>query len=235
MLSAKSVVVVKAYIYAALCLILFISGCDSARRDAFIAFLDDNIVNRQELSVPIIDNQQRQPIGEKYTSQYLILQNFYVNTVQKIVSDLNQQSEALSSLPTPDKYELLNAFYLTSVNLSAKLENDLAAANAAKDKVDQPAKLKLVYDKAYEKVVTSSASVLKELCTASVELAEAKMAIALFAREHSRYISVVDGGFEVKNKIVHQQFQPLLDTGSNAVDAFASAQRKLYHLGQGVN
>ena len=148
--------------------IFLLTGCggnDAAQRKAFASFLQTRILDKPGLHVPQLTRAESASFG-RYASQYAIITNFN-QTLDQSVSPKLASAMSASSITsiedlTTQKTQLLSA-KATIDAVNGALGGDLAKAEAAHVNLTQPADVKLVFDKAFDRTVTQPANAFKAI------------------------------------------------------------------------
>jgi hypothetical protein len=117
--------------------------------------------------------------------------------------------------------------------LRAALDGELAKADAAHAALTEPADLKVIYDKAYERTVTAPAQAVKDIFPALDSALRAAQDLADFLDKHKDAIKINGGMVQASDPKLVNEINRLITALSGNGQAVLEAQRKLQTLIQG--
>lgn len=156
----------RANISSAILVALVLAGCGSgeaAQRTAFVEFLKTRVLDKPGVHVPQLTDDERTSFGH-YADDYVVISDFN-KTLNESVSPRLKGAMTTGSITSLEdvvtRRTQLEAARTAMTAMAGALGGDLARADAAHAKLDQPAEVKAVYDKAYDRLVTQPAAALK--------------------------------------------------------------------------
>jgi hypothetical protein len=216
----------------ALALMMATAACfdkEPAQRKAFITFLQTRIIDKPGLHVPIMSEQDVADLG-RYADHYRVLNGFHHQLDLKVSKDLQRAASA----GRPKSLEELRnqrALFpmLTSTMTALRTELDKAEADAetARKALKQPADLKFVYDKAFERMGTIPARGFRELFPLVDAMLPAIGAVAVFLDEHRDTVELRGNQVTAKDAAVRDKLAALLDNAQTMSAGAAAGQQKL--------
>lgn len=145
---------------------ILLTGCgggETTERAAFAGFLHTRVLDKPGMHVPQLTDAERTSFGH-YADDYAVIADF-----NKAMSD--SVSPKLTAAVTAGSITSLEDVVARRAQLEAAktgigamggaLGGEIAKADAAHAKLDQPAELKPVYDQAYDRLVTQPAAAFK--------------------------------------------------------------------------
>lgn len=146
--------------------VLLAPGCgsgDTGQRKAFVDFLQTRVLDKPGMHVPQLTADERASFGD-YADDFAIITDFN-KTMNDSVSPKLAAAVGAGSIASLEDVVAHRAQLQTAKTgmaaMSRALDADIARADAAHGKLDQPADLKQVYDKAYDRLVTQPATAFK--------------------------------------------------------------------------
>ncbi|KQO27316.1 DUF3053 family protein [Acidovorax sp. Leaf78] len=211
---------------------LTLNGCSSepGERKAFIEFLQTRVLNTQRAAVPQLNEQQRKAFGA-YAAHYDIITAFNqemneapltrmmnalqnTRTLPQLIAKRTQVNELLAHLPQAQK------------EVQARLDR----ANAAKKALTQPDDLRVVYDAAFDKLVTQLAALMLQLLPATQGMLAATMELVTYVEQNPKEVSFVGSNVQATTQASLDKVNVLLkklETEAAAVAKMETALRKL--------
>jgi hypothetical protein len=169
--------------------VLFLAGCggnDQQQRTAFISFLQTRIVDKPGIHVPTLTDEERASFGP-YAEQYAIITDFNKAMDESVSPKLAAAMSAGSIRSLADAVanrEKLQAAKSSINAMNGALGDSVARADAAHAKLEQPADLKGVYDKAYDRLVTQPAAAFKDIAPVMDTVLGQAIDLGKFLDEH---------------------------------------------------
>jgi hypothetical protein len=221
----------------AFCLVLLaLAGCDdeASERRAFIDFLQEHIVARPGVHLVLMKPDMAKSFG-RYASQYQPILDFHANLdlhPLESVARLKGQISDLSDL-VAHRGEL-KTLRDAVPNMIATVEQKLAAIDAAHAAMQQPADLKEVYDKAYDRLVTRPATLMLKMLRLMPSSLDAMMALADYAADNVKDIRVRGMGGTSDDPVVERHIQELAEAMHRNDGAVDELKRQLQALLNGT-
>jgi hypothetical protein len=234
MITSKRAAVAAALISFA----LLLAGCfgqEPAQRKAFIEFLQTRIIDKPGLHIPIMSDQDVANFGP-YADQYRIMNGFHHRLDAAIAKDFARAMQIGSPRSVEDLVQhraLLPTITQGMAKMKTAIEKALADADAAHAALKQPPDLKVVYDKAYEHMVTKPANVFRELIPIMVSGLPVIEKLAAFLDEHRNAIEYRGGMPFTRDARMRPQLDALLQEAVKVSEASAEGKRKLRLMAEG--
>ena len=219
-------------------IVVLTAGCfdkEPEQRKAFITFLQTRIIDRPGLRIPILSDKDISDLGP-YADHYRVLNGFHHRLDTTISKDLQRAAQfgrpkSLEELRS--QRALIPVMTDTMAKLKAELAKAEADADAAHKSLKQPPDLKIVYDKAYERMVTAPARLFRDL----MPLVEAVLppigTLAAFLDDNRGTIELKGNQIAVKNAAVRAKLAALIDEVTKLGQAVTDGQRKLQAFATG--
>jgi hypothetical protein len=232
--------VVRFSILVALTLLpIVLSGCEdkeATQRKAFVDFLQTRILDRPGARLPQLTTEETAHLGE-YAKQYAIIEDFN-KTMDASVN--GQMKDAIARGAVRSLRELISRrddiekARDSIIQMGTTLETALAAADAAHAKLTQPADLKPVYDKAYDRLVTSLAKTFREdmMPVVTSSLADV-LKVSDYLTEHNTQIAFSGNNVQVKDAKTQTELNMLLSQLNGHSQDMMEAQRKFMSAAYG--
>jgi len=129
---------------------------EATQRKAFMDFLQTRILDKQGLHVPQPTEEETKSFGP-YAKDYAVITDFSLG-MDKSISAPMQQVMQKGVIRSIDEIQTRRADLIAAMEgmraLRAALDQQVAKADAAHQALNEPAELKAVFDKAYDRTVT---------------------------------------------------------------------------------
>ena len=234
MIASKRAAVIAAIVSIA----LLLAGCfgqEEAQRKAFIEFLQTRIIDKPGLHIPIMSDQDITNLGP-YADHYRVMNGFHHRLNAALSSDLARAMQIGSPRSLEDLVRhraLLPVVTQAMTKMKTEIDKALAEADAAHAKLQQPPDLKVVYDKAYDRMVMRPANVFRELIPTMVSGLPVIETIAAFLDEHRDAIEYRGGMPYTRDARLRPQLEMLMQEGAKVAEASAEGKRKLQAVAEG--
>ena len=206
---------------------------ETNQRKSFIKFLDD-INSRAGVHYPVPTPTDEKAFGP-YLQQYVIILDFnkdmkarmdeFVAQIMKLGYGPTSTSRTIEQIAAAPQ-DLLAA--KGAVNkMGQDIEMELAKVNAERTALKQPDDLKVVYDKTFERLVTTPALAMKKSATAFDVAIDASMKLADYINSHRNKLSVTGIQIQAKDQRTLDEIRPLLKAQQDAGERFQAAQRNV--------
>ncbi|WP_442678830.1 DUF3053 family protein [Sphingomonas sp. ASY06-1R] len=218
--------------------LLALSSCgsgDAVERKRFVDFLQTRIIDKPGIHVPQLTADERAAFGD-YANQYAIITDFHNTLNEAIVPKMKAAAEAgqIRSLQdVVDHREELQTARAGMRALSGALGADLARADAAHGKLSQPAELKAVYDKAYDRVVTSPAAALKNIAPVADKVLGQALDLGNYIEAHRSEVQVSGSMIRTSNPAVQDAINSRLQALQGSQQAAQAAQQEMQSVAFG--
>ncbi|MCK9918456.1 DUF3053 domain-containing protein [Microbacteriaceae bacterium K1510] len=219
-------------------LALATAGCfdkEPEQRQAFIKFLQTRIIDKPGLHIPILSDQEAADIGP-YAKHYNVMKGFHNRLDDSLSKDLRKIADASaprSMEELRDKHAIVSALKRDMGTLTTELDKAEAEADAAHKALEQPADLKVVYDKAYEHMVTKPAQTFREILPIMTAGLPAIEELANYLDEHSDTVELHGNGITVKDAGARAKLASLIDAAAAAGKKSEEGKRKLRAMAEG--
>jgi hypothetical protein len=231
-------VIRRVLVGAALLVSLGLAACgddETTQRKAFLEFLQTRIVEKPGVHVPKPSEEETKAFGD-YAKHYAVILSFNEG-LDKNVSARVQQVFQHGMVRSLDELTTRRADIATVIEgmraLRAALDAELAKADAAHAALKQPDELKAVYNKAYEKTVTSPATAFKDAFPAMDAAFQATQNLANFLDRHRDAIKINGGSVQTSDAKLTTELNGLINALNQNGQAVLEAQRKLQAVIQG--
>lgn len=212
---------------------LLLAGCgggnEGQQREAFASFLQTRIVDKPGIHVPQLTEEERAQFGS-YADDYAIITDFNEAMDKSISPKLTSAMSAgsirfLSDVVT--RRADLQAARAGINEMGSALSGALAEADAAHAKLDQPADLKLVYDKAYDRLVTQPASAFRDIVPVMDKVLGEAIDLGTYIDEHRGSVRVSGPMIETGDPAIQSAINEKLRTLQSNQQAVQAAQARM--------
>ena len=227
-----------AVLAALVTLALGLAGCfgqEPAQRKAFIEFLQNRIINKPGLHIPIMSDQDVANFGP-YADQYRIMNGFHHRLNAAISTDFARAMQIGSPRSLDELVQhraMLPIVRQGMTKMKTEIDKALAEADAAHMALKQPPDLKAVYDEAYDHMVTKPANVFREIIPIMESGLPVIEKIAAFLDEHRSAIEYRGGMPFTRDASLRPQLDALMQEGAKVAEASAEGKRKLRAMAEG--
>ena len=205
------------------------------QRAAFITFLQTRIIDKPGLHIPIMSDKEIADLGP-YADQYRIMNGLHHRLDESISKDLRKVADASAPRSLEelrDKRAIVSTLKNDMAILTVELDKVEADTDPARTALQQPADLKVVYDKAYERMVTIPAKTFRELLPIMAKGLPAVEELAIYLDEHRDTIELQGGRAAVKDAKVRAKLAALIEAAAEAGKSSEEGKRKLRAMGEG--
>jgi hypothetical protein len=215
-----------------------VAGCfgqEPAQRQAFIEFLQKRIIDKPGLHIPIMSDQDVANFGP-YADQYRIMNGFHHRLNAAISGDLAkamQIGNPRSLEDLADHRDFISIMSKSMAKMKGELDAALSEADAAHAALKQPADLKVVYDAAYDHMVTKPANVFRELIPMMLSGLPAIENLATFLNEHRNVIEYRGGMPIIRDASLRPQLAELIQGAVKSAEISERGKRKLRAMAEG--
>lgn len=208
---------------------------EAEQRTAFIAFLQTRVLDKPGLRVPTPTAEEKTSFGD-YAQHYAVITDFNEGmnqSVSKPMGDVMAKGALRSISDLASRRDDLKAAKDGLGGLRSALDQQVAKADAAHAKLKQPDDLKQVYDKAYDKTVTTPAATFKEVFPALDTVFDSALAIGDFLEKNKSKIQVSGSSVTVTDPAVQAELNNMLQQLNGQSAAINAAQRKMQAMVRG--
>lgn len=218
--------------------VFFLSGCgdsEPTERKAFMAFLQARIIDKAGVRVPKPNAEERKAWG-RYAAHYDVILNFHQTLDEKIAKPMAgemQRGRMQTMQDLVDRYAEMKSVYANLQRFEPLLNEELARADQARQALTQPADLKSVYDKAFERSVRTPVNSLKEALPSTVATLKAALELGDFLIANREKIKVRGIMIEATDPAMQRDVQTRLSALQELQKKSQEAQRRLQSLASG--
>lgn len=186
---------------------------ETSQREAFIGFLQNDVLAKKGTRVPALTSEMRQNFGD-YAAQYDIITQFH-ETMNAAVAKPMQEVMARA---TPGSIEEIvkrrgdiEAVRSGMAKMRDALEQATAAAGQARAALKQPNDLAPVYARAYDKLVTQPSAAFRDIFPVSDDATASVLALADLIDRNRSAIMLNGSMVEVSDPKLRASLQSLMD------------------------
>lgn len=216
---------------------LFLAGCGGNReqqRTAFIEFLQTRVLDKPGVHVPKLSDEDRSRFGP-YADDFAIITDFNKAMDQSVSPKMSAAMSAGSISSLGDVVANRAKLQTAKEGIAAMggaLDKTLAQADAARAKLDQPADLKPVYDKAYDRLVTQPATAFKGIVPVMDTVLGQAIDLGKYLDEHRASVRVsgpmVETGDPALQSAINEKLRAL-QANQQAVQAAQTRMREVIY------
>ena len=226
--------------FVALCLgvAMLLAGCGSkepAQRAAFIEFLQTRILDKPGLHVPQLTDEEKGKLGD-YASHYAVIADFNSGmdaAVGKPMNELISKGQIRSISDVVARRADIKTVQDGMVALRTALDRQQATADQAHAALKQPDDLKVVYDKAYDRTVTTPAATFREVFPAIDATLAQTLKIAGFLDANAAKVKISGATVQVSDAATLAEFNGMAQALQQRGAELQNAQRKLQAMVRG--
>jgi len=208
---------------------------EAEQRAAFIEFLQTRVLDKPGLRVPTPSEEQKTSFGD-YAKHYAVITDFNEGmnkSVSQPMGEVMAKGALRSIADLSSRRDDLKAAKDGLAGLRSALDQQLAKADAARAQLKQPDDLKQVYDKAYEKTVTTPSATFKEVFPALDTVFDSALAIGDFMEKNKSKIQVSGSSVAVTDPAVQAELNKMLQQLNGQSAAINAAQQKMQAVVRG--
>ncbi|NHZ63384.1 DUF3053 family protein [Massilia sp. CCM 8694] len=218
-------------------LALGIAGCSSEpkERAAFIAFLQTRIIDKPGVHVPRLTPEEEKSFGA-YSKHFAVISDYNKTIDTKVEQPLRnvtgmRMPRTIADLPA--WRENMLTLRKTSVQVRNTIDTEQAAAGVKRVALKQPDDLRMVFDKAYGRIVSDPGNGVKDMLTALESMIDSAEKLTAFMDAHKAQIRLNGAMAEVDDQKVLDEMNVLMKDMNAGNAKVAQAQRKLNALVSG--
>ncbi|MBV1692502.1 DUF3053 domain-containing protein [Novosphingobium sp. G106] len=211
---------------------LCLAGCvaNDARQSAeFSKFLQARVLDKPGVHVPQLTDDERTSFGH-YAEQYAVITDFNKAMDQSVSPKLTAAMQAGSITSIGDLSARLAQLKEAKAGINAMesaLGEHVARADAAHAKLEQPADLKPVYDKTYDRLVTQPAAALKSIAPVMNKVLDQAIDLGSYIDQHRASVRISGPMIETGDPAVQSAINEKLQTLQTNQQAVQAAQSRL--------
>lgn len=229
----------QAKIVSAILATLLLAGCgasETAQRAAFVDFLKTRVLDKPGIHVPRLTDAERSSFGQ-YADDYAVITDFNKAMDESVSPKLTAAVTAGSITSLEDvvtRRAQLEAAR-TGINaMAGALGGDIAKADAARAKLDQPAEVKAVYDKAYARLVTQPAVAFKGIVPVMNTVLGEAVDLGKYIDAHRSAVRLSGSTVEASDPAVRAAINQRLQALQSSQQAVQAAQMRMQSVVYGA-
>jgi hypothetical protein len=157
--------------------VMLVAACgnEEAQRQAFIEFLQKNVIDRKSNNIMVPTQKQREQFGD-YASHYDIIVDFNKSVGEVAGKQLDGMVRDLmaamkQNVDAEARKALMSKFDELFQQINKKIDDELSRAEERLADLDQPDDLKAVYIQAFERTVRTPGRIIREMVSLTTEMA----------------------------------------------------------------
>ncbi|AYD63909.1 DUF3053 domain-containing protein [Achromobacter sp. B7] len=217
---------------AALPLVLAACGDkEPEQRAAFIQYLQTRIVDKPGVRVPKLTDEEQKSFGD-YAAHYAVITDFNagMDASVKPLSGIIQKGAMRSLNDIVTRREDMKAAQQSLSDMGVALKDQQTKADAAHAQLKQPADLKTVYDKAYEKTVSLPADTFRDVLPQLNATFDSGLKIADYVEAHKAQIEISGPIVKVNDPAVQTELNQLLQNLNEQAKNLQQAHTRMQAL-----
>ncbi|MDX3988132.1 DUF3053 domain-containing protein [Achromobacter sp. LC458] len=217
---------------AALPLVLAACGDkEPEQRAAFIQYLQTRIVDKPGVRVPKLTDEEQKSFGD-YAAHYAVITDFNagMDASVKPLSGIIQKGALRSLNDIVTRREDMKAAQQSLSDMGVALKDQQTKADAAHAQLKQPADLKTVYDKAYEKTVSLPADTFRDVLPQLNATFDSGLKIADYVEAHKAQIEISGPIVKVNDPAVQTELNQLLQNLNEQAKNLQQAHTRMQAL-----
>jgi hypothetical protein len=213
-----------------------LTGCNDepAQRQAFIDFLQVHIVARPGVHIMLMNDDLAKSFGP-YASHYQIILDFNshleFSALERVANLKNEVGDLTDLAAHLDQLKTLQG---AIPGMIAAVDAKVSTANAAKAALQQPADLKEVYDKAFDRLVTRPSTLMSQMLLLLRENVGTMIAVADYVSQEAGAIKVAGMDGTSVDPVVNRHLKELVEAMHQNDEAVADLKRRFQALLNGT-
>ncbi|GLS44492.1 DUF3053 family protein [Methylobacterium brachythecii] len=202
------------------------------QRKAFLSFLQTRIIDKPGIHVPILTPDERKAFGP-YAEHYAVISNFHKVMNESVSPKFSSAVSKASIHSAADLAARRDDFKIAKTTIgemNAALGGDLTQADAEHGKLSQPADLKPVYDKAYDRLVTSVAATFREIAPIADRVFADALDLGDYIDQHKTGLKITGPVVQATDAATQKAFNAKLQALQSSQQAVNAAQAKFREL-----
>lgn len=218
---------------------LLLAGCgggETTQRTAFVDFLKMRVLDKPGIHVPRLTDTERSSFGQ-YADDYAVITDFNKTMDESVSPKLTAAVTAGSITSLEDvvtRRTQLEAAMTGIDAMSGTLGDDVAKADAARAKLDQPAEVKAVYDKAYDRLVTQPAAAFKGIVPVMNAVLGQAIDLGKYIDAHRSAVRLSGSTVETSDPAVRSAINRRLQALQSSQQAVQAAQVRMQSVVYGT-
>ncbi len=210
---------------------LVLAGCgnrEADQRKAFVAFLQTRIIDKPGIHVPQLTADEREAFGP-YAAHYAVITDFHRVMNESVSPQLAaaMTKGAISSMG--DLVERRGDIELAKTTIdamAAALGSNVARSDVAHSKLDQPADVKAVYDKAYDRLVTTTAATFGSIVPVADRMFAQALDLGGYLQQHRGKVTIAGAMLRVADAATQKEVNAKLQAFQASQQAAQAAQTR---------
>lgn len=211
---------------------LLLTGCgssDADQRKAFVAFLQTRVLDKPGMHVPQLTPDERASFG-RYADDYAIITDFNKTMTESVSPKMNAAMN-VGSISSLDELVAQRSRMQTVKSsmgaMATVLRDDIAQADAAHAKLAQPAEVKAVYDKAYDRLVTKPAEAFGGIVPVTNTILGQAIELSDYIQSHRAAVQLSGSTVQTADPAVRSALNDRLQSLQSSQKSVMAAQAKL--------
>ena len=203
------------------------------QRAAFIKFLQTRVLDSGRL--PALSEEDKQAVGP-YADHYAIITKFNDTANAIAGTDLRAITTKITVRSLDDliaRRDELKSLDGDFAKFEAGLNSAVSTADAAKAQLKQPDDLKVVYDKAYDKLISAPVQILREILPLLKEVHAAELDLVDYMAQHKRELKMNGAMVMTEDPKLQAEFNAKVQAIQTKAKAVMEVHRKLQALRSG--
>lgn len=208
---------------------------EAEQRKAFTTFLQTRVLDKPGIHVPTPTAEEKSSFGD-YAQHYAVITDFNEgmnHSVSQPMTQIMAKGGLRSINDLVSRRDDIKAAKDGLAGLRTALDQQTAKADAAHAQLKQPDDLKLVYDKAYDRTVTTPSATFKEVFPALDSVFDSALAIGSYIEQNKSKIQISGSTVSVTDPAVQAEFNKMLQQLNGQSAAINAAQRKMQAMVRG--
>jgi len=204
------------------------------QRAAFIKFLQTRVLENRRIAVP--SEEDKQAIGP-YADHYAIILNFNETVNANVSKDLRAITTKITVRSLSDliaRRDDLKSLGDDFAKFEAGFNSAVSTADAAKAQLKQPDDLKVVYDKAYNRLISAPVQILRDLLPLLKDVYTTELDLVDYVAQHKRELKINGAMVMTEDPKLQAEFNAKVQTIQTKAQAVMEVQRKLQALRSGL-
>jgi len=204
------------------------------QRAAFIKFLQTRVLENRRIAV--LSEEDKQATGP-YADHYAIIFNFNHTVNESVSKDLRAITTKITVRSLSDliaRRDDLKSLGDDFAKFEAGFNSAVSAADAAKAQLKQPEDLKVVYDKAYNRLISAPVQILRDLLPLLKDVYTVELDLVDYVGQHKRDLKMNGAMVMTEDPKLQAEFNAKVQAIQTKAQAVMEAQRKLQALRSGL-
>lgn len=211
---------------------MLLAGCGSSdvdQRKAFVTFLQTRVLDKPGMHVPQLTPDERASFGH-YADDYAIITDFNKTMTESVSPKMSAAMSAASIGSLEDVVThrpQLQTVKSSMGTMATVLRDDIAQADTAHAKLAQPAEVKAVYDKAYDRLVTQPAAAFGGIVPVMNTVLGQAIDLGEYIESHRAAVQLSSSMVQTADPAVRSALNDRLQALQSSQKAVMAAQQKM--------